>query len=38
MVLNGCGCPTLWCAWIALSVDDLSWAAYKIYNIANIYE
>jgi len=32
------GCSTFWLAWTALSGDELSWTAYKIYNIVNVFK
>lgn len=33
----GRGYPTFWIAWTALSEKELSWAAYEIYNVVNVY-
>lgn len=30
--------PMFWLAWAALSKELLSWAAYKIHKIANVYK
>jgi len=32
------GCPTLWFVWTVLSEEELTWAAYKIYNVFNIFK
>jgi len=32
------GHPNFWLAWAELSEEKLSWTAYKIYNIANVYK
>lgn len=29
--------PTAWLGWAALSKEELSWTAYKIYNINTLY-
>lgn len=32
------GCPTFWLAWAALSKQELTWIAYKIYDELNVYK
>lgn len=37
-LLLPCECPTLRLAWATVSEDQLSWAAYKLYNIVKVYK